>query len=88
MNALEQDILDTLRQLEAVARRPAAAGPKPELGPLLTRLDSLEQRLPAETDPGLRHYLQRKSYEKARLWLEGREAENVRGGCRPPPATG
>jgi hypothetical protein len=29
----------------------------------------------------LLHYLHRKSYEKARLWLEDRDAENARGGC-------
>jgi len=27
------------------------------------------------------HYLHKKSYEKARLWLEGREAENKAGNC-------
>jgi hypothetical protein len=27
------------------------------------------------------HYLRKKSYEKARLWLEGRDAENARGNC-------
>jgi hypothetical protein len=29
------------------------------------RIEELEQRLPAETDPQLRHYLQRRSYSKA-----------------------
>jgi len=31
--------------------------------------------VPKETAPDLVHYLRRKSYEKARLWLEGRDAE-------------
>jgi hypothetical protein len=38
--------------------------------------------LPRETDPQLRHYLQKKSYEKARLFLQGRDAENQAGNCR------
>jgi len=29
----------------------------------------------------LLHYLHRKSYEKARLFLEGRGAENAAGSC-------
>jgi len=33
------------------------------------------------TDPQLLHYLQKKSYEKARLFLQGRDAENVQGSC-------
>ena len=48
---------------------------------LLTRLDELTRALPANTAPALLHYLHRKSYEKARLWLEGRDAENARGSC-------
>jgi len=30
----------------------------------------------------LLHYLQKKSYEKARLYLQGRDAENQLGNCR------
>jgi hypothetical protein len=44
-------------------------------------MDELTRRLPADAAPDLRHYLKRKSYEKARLFLEGREAENQRGSC-------
>ena len=49
------------------------ANPKPNLLPLFARIDELMRLLPAETDAALLHYLQRKSYEKARLWLEGRD---------------
>ena len=35
-----------------------------------------------ETAPDLLHYLQKKSYEKARLWLESRHPEIQKGGCR------
>ena len=34
------------------------------------RLDELVGQLPPETDPMLRHYLERQSYVKALAWLE------------------
>ena len=34
------------------------------------RLDALIGSLPANTDPTLRHYLERQSYTKALAWLE------------------
>lgn len=34
------------------------------------RLDALVANLPANTDPTLRHYLERQSYTKALAWLE------------------
>ena len=34
------------------------------------RIECLEQRLPAQTDPQLRHFLQRRSYSKALELLE------------------
>jgi len=45
-------------------------------------LDELTRKLPPNADPGLLHYLHKKSYEKARLFLEGRDAENQLGNCR------
>ena len=59
----------------------ADAGPKPDLLPLFARLDELTRRLPPQTAPELLHYLHKKSYEKARLFLEGRDAENTAGNC-------
>jgi hypothetical protein len=57
------------------------ANPKPNLLPVFSHLDDLTRQLPTRTDPQLLHYLHKKSYEKARLWLEGREAENAAGNC-------
>jgi hypothetical protein len=65
----------------AVASMPTA-NPKPNLLPLFARIDELTKQMPRNTDPSLMHYLHKKSYEKARLWLEGREAENQAGNCR------
>jgi hypothetical protein len=42
----------------------------------------LMRQLPRDADPNLLHHLHKKSYEKARLLLEGRGVENARGSCR------
>lgn len=81
MTTLEQNILDTLLELENTVRLMPTAKPKPSLQPLFARLDALTNELPKGTDPNLLHYLHKKSYEKARLALQGRGAENRRGKC-------
>lgn len=43
--------------------------------PVLGELDALCRALPADAPADLRHYLQRRSYEKARLFLEGHDPE-------------
>lgn len=76
---IEQDILQKLVELDEAVQAMRTANPKPNLLPLFTKLDDLAAQLPPETDPELRHFLQRKSYEKARARLEGRVA--ARGSC-------
>jgi len=77
MSVTETQVLEALRELEGdVARQP-----RPDLRPRLAELDRLTRELPANTDPDLRHFLQRRSYEKARLFLEDRVAEIHQGGC-------
>jgi hypothetical protein len=78
---MERNILETLVELERGVASMAAANPKPDLLPLFARLDDLAKRLPRGTDPTLLHYLQKKSYQKARLLLEGRDSENQAGNC-------
>ena len=81
MTGTEQTILETLLELEhAVASMPTA-NPKPDLLPIFSRIDELTRQLPRDADPSLLHYLHKMSYEKARLFLQGREAENTRGNC-------
>jgi hypothetical protein len=82
VTAIEEAILRTLIELQQAVQAGATAEARPPLQPFFRRLDELEHQLPADADPTLRHYLQRKSYEKARLWLEGRDAENAAGACR------
>ena len=81
MNETEQRILDSLLELERAVASMAAASPKPNLLPMFTRIDELTRQLPRDADPTLLHYLHKKSYEKARLFLQGRESENARGNC-------
>ena len=79
---VETELLTVLTQLAAVVQAMPAAHPKPNLVPLFTRVDELARQLPRNADPNLLHYLHKKSYEKARLWLQGRDAKNQVGNCR------
>ena len=81
MTETERTILQSLTELENAVRSMPTANPKPSLLSLFSRLDELTRQLPSSTDPSLLHYLHKKSFEKARLWLEGRDAENAIGNC-------
>jgi hypothetical protein len=81
VSATEQAILRELIELDNAAKSMATTHPKPNLLPLFSRLDDLTTQLPPSTDPVLLHYMRRKSYEKARLFLQGRDSENQTGSC-------
>ena len=81
-NSLEKNLLDALTDLDAAVKRMPTANPKPNLMPLFNRIDDLTKKLPRNADPALLHYLHKKSYKKARLFLQGRDAENQAGNCR------
>ena len=81
MTELEKNILESLLELETTVKAMATARPKPSLQPLFARLDDLTGQLPRNASPDLLHYLHKKSYEKARLFLQGRDAENAEGNC-------
>jgi hypothetical protein len=70
MTEKEQALHAALVELESAAKtaRPA----RPDLGRLFERVDALTAGLPADTDRELLHFLHRRSYEKARQWLEER----------------
>ena len=82
MSDTEKRILEALLELEQKVQSMAAANPKPDLKPLFWRIDELTRQLPRETSPTLVHYLHKKSYEKARLFLQGRDEQNAAGNCR------
>jgi hypothetical protein len=76
-----QNILTALVELDNAVKTMPSANPKPSLLPLFARLDELTKQLPRDADPTLLHYLHKKSYEKARLFLQDRDAENQAGNC-------
>src|SRR5271170_1893508 len=77
-----QNILAALVELDDAVKIMSTANPKPNLLPLFARIDELTKQLPRDADPTLLHYLHKKSYEKARLFLQDRDAENQVGNCR------
>ena len=81
MTATEQHLLDALVELEGTIEAVPHTDPKPDLLPLFSRLDELTRTLPLTSDPMLLHYMHKKSYQKARLFLQGRNAENAAGNC-------
>jgi hypothetical protein len=81
MSQTETDILNALLELERTVASLPAANPKPDLRGMFKRIDDLAATLPGHTDELLLHYLRKKSYQKARLFLEGRDAENAAGNC-------
>lgn len=81
MTEIEKRVLEALGELDRAVKSLRTAQPKPDLQIIFSRLERLTDQLPRDADPNLLHYLHKKSYEKARLSLEGREAENSRGGC-------
>jgi hypothetical protein len=81
MTTTESEILQELVRLDSTVAGMPAEGPRPSILPIVGRLTELTRQLPADTDPTLLHYLHKRSYEKARLFLEGRDAENAEGNC-------
>jgi hypothetical protein len=65
--------------LDAVPRQKEPGAP--DLLAIFTRLDAFESELDSAYPAQLRHYLHQKSYRKAHLYLQGRDAENLRGNC-------
>ena len=81
MTELELQLLKGLTDLENTVNGMATANPKPDLLPIFARIDTLATQLPPDADPSLLHYLRKRSYEKARLFLQERHSEISRGNC-------
>ena len=79
LNQVENELLASLIHLNETVKTLPTANPKPDLLPLFARIDELSKQLPRNTNPTLLHYLQKSSYEKARLYLQDRDAENQAG---------
>ena len=81
MTETEKNILTALLDLENAVKSMPTANPKPNLLQFFSRIDELTRELPPKADPSLLHYLHKKSYEKARLFLQDRDSENTMGSC-------
>ena len=81
MTQLEQELHTALLDLDRAVKHMATTKERVDLLPLFARIDDLGAKLPPGTDPQLIHFIQRKSFEKAAFWLEGRKAEITRGIC-------
>jgi hypothetical protein len=82
--AQQNETLDRLARtlteyLDAVPRQKEAN--PPDLLAIFARLDALEAGMDGTYHPQLRHYMHQKSYRKAHLFLQERDAENLRGNC-------
>jgi hypothetical protein len=75
MTEHEQALHAALVELETAVRPASTGSSRPNLTQLFERIDALTAAMPPDTDRELLHFLHRKSYEKARQWLE----ERVRG---------
>jgi len=83
-NTRQEETLARLAQtladyLDAVPRQKEPNAP--DLMALFARLDALEAELDSSYPNQLRHYMHQKSYRKAHLFLQDRDAENLRGNC-------
>ncbi len=67
-----------LRTALAALVRPA---PGSNIAAALDAIEKARAALGPGVDPQLSHYLTGHSYLKALNWLEGRQAENAKGGC-------
>lgn len=65
--SLSEQLLAALGDLDAaIASLPSA---RPDLRAIFRRIDELAAQLPPDADPRLRHFLDQKSYQKARNLL-------------------
>ncbi len=75
LSAFETSVLKTLHALEAAIAAGRPPSPNPTLRTVLSQLDQLTTELPPTIRADLRHYLQKRSYQKARILLEGGDPE-------------
>mgnify|MGYP006098312597 CR=1 FL=1 len=76
----EQNLIGAIQELES-AVAVVNVEPKPDLLSHFSRIDELTDQLPGDTDRELMHYLHKKSYAKALLYLEGRQTDIEKGAC-------
>lgn len=81
MTETEKKILEILKALNHEVSSMNGPGAKPNLVRFFNRLDQLTTELPETTHPRLMHYMHKRSYEKALLFLSGETEDIQRGQC-------
>lgn len=77
MTTIEQELREALQQfMQTTSNRQAE-----QIGEALNRILHLEQQLGADAPPMLRHYLERRSYQKALDFLNSGRAETEAPQC-------
>lgn len=74
MTSVETQILEAIVEMDRRIQAMKQGGGKPELLPLWRKLDALCAELPRDTHLKLIHFLENKSYERAREWIEENRA--------------
>ena len=77
---IEDELLKVLLAFEAAVTS-VSKDSKTDLMAHFNQIDKLTAQLPKNTDKELLHYLHKKSYEKARMFLEDNNDEIQKGGC-------
>ena len=77
----EQQLLDSLETLKNAVEQLASQKAKLDLIGLFAKSTTTRRRFHRALTPRYRTHFQRKSYEKARPFLLGRDAENASGNC-------
>ena len=84
MEKVVTDLADALRERLVIIRdqesRRDAPAHRARLQAVSEKIDCLQAALPQPIDPRLAHYLQRRSYDKALEFLEGRDDSTNRPG--------
>jgi len=77
MTAIEQELREALEQFMATTAKRQSE----EIGEALNRILQLEQQLGADAPAMLRHYLERRSYQKALDFLNSGRSETETPQC-------
>ncbi len=70
MTPAEKALRDAIVELEETAAMARSGRKTPGVLPVLEKVERLAAELPPDTPAELRHFLERKSYAKARAFLE------------------
>jgi len=78
LNALAAALRERRSIIADEASRADAAKHMQRLQAVSEKIEAIQARLPQRSDPRLRHFLERRSYDKALEWIEEKVAQTSR----------